>query len=253
MGTVQLVVDQGVATLTVERPEALNALNAATLDAIGSAAADAASRARVLVVTGSGKAFVAGADIPEMSSLTPAEAAAFSARGQGAFQAVADFPGPTIAAVNGYALGGGLELALACDVILASDRAVLGQPEVSLGVIPGFGGTQRLARRVGAGKAKWLLFTGERVKADEALRLGLVDWVVPHDALSGAVRDLATKCMANAPLAVAAVKRLVDLPVSLEEGLTLETKAFGDSFATHDQREGMGAFVAKRKPAFEGR
>lgn len=252
---VQTHVDEhGIATLTVNRPEALNALNAEVLDAIRDAADGLRGKARAIIVTGSGKAFVAGADIAEMAGMGSAAARAFSQRGQRAFQALADFPGLVVAAVNGYALGGGLELALACDIILASDKASLGAPEVGLGVVPGFGATQRLPRRVGPSTAKWLLMTGERVKADEALRLGLVDWVVPHDTLLAAARELAAKCLAHGPLAVAACKRLVDggLQGTLAAGLETEAQAFGEAFATADQKEGMAAFLEKRKPAFKG-
>jgi enoyl-CoA hydratase len=244
----------GIATLTVNRPDALNALNGEVLDAIKSSVEDLQGRAKAIVVTGAGKAFVAGADIAAMANLDSTAATEFSRRGQAAFQALADFPGLVVAAVNGYALGGGLELALACDVILASDKASLGQPEVTLGVVPGFGGSQRLPRRVGPGAAKWLLMTGERVKADEALRMGLVDHVVPHDSLMMASRDLATKALANGPLAVAWVKKLVDegLECELWDALEYEAETFGAAFGTKDQKEGMGAFLEKRKPAFKG-
>jgi len=255
MPVLRVETDGPLATLTLDRPEALNALNAELLDAIRAAAESLHGKARAIVVTGAGKAFAAGADIAAMAHLAAGPAEAFSRRGQAAFEALASFPGPVIAAINGYALGGGLELAMACDILLASDKAQLGQPEVGLGVVPGFGGSQRLPRRVGPGAAKWLLMSGERVKADEALRLGLVDWVVPHDTLLAAAKDLAQKCLAHGPLAVASVKRLVDdgahLPLSA--ALELEAKAFGHSFATADQKEGMAAFLAKRKPEFTGR
>jgi enoyl-CoA hydratase len=245
----------GIATLTVNRPEALNALNGDLLDALLGAVRELRGKAKAIVVTGAGKAFVAGADIAQMQALGPKEAEAFARRGQAIGQALADFPGPVIAAVNGYALGGGLELAMACDILLASEKAVVGQPEVKLGVVPGFGGSQRLPRRVGPGAAKWLLMTGESVKADEALRMGLVDHVVPHDSLLAAARDLALKVLANGPLATTACKRLVDrgLDLPLGAALDLEAKEFGAGFATHDQKEGMAAFLAKRKPAFTGK
>jgi enoyl-CoA hydratase len=245
----------GIATLTINRPEALNALNAEVLEAVTTAARELKGKARALIVTGSGKAFVAGADIAQMQALGPAEAEAFARRGHAFGQALADFPGPVIAAINGYALGGGLELAMACDILVASERAVVGQPEVKLGVVPGFGGSQRLPRRTGPGIAKWLLMTGESVKADEALRLGIVDKVVPSDALMAECRRIAEACLANGPAAVASVKRLVDLglDVPLQAALDLEAKAFGASFATADQKEGMKAFLEKRKAAFAGR
>jgi enoyl-CoA hydratase len=244
----------GVATLTINRPEALNALNAEVLEALTAAARDLKGKAKAIVVTGAGKAFVAGADISQMQGLGKAEAEAFARRGHQVGQALADFPGPVIAAINGYALGGGLELAMACDILVASEKAVVGQPEVKLGVVPGFGGSQRLPRRTGPGIAKWLLMTGDSVKADEALRLGIVDKVVPPDALLAECRKIAEACLANGPLAIASAKRLVDrgLDVSLQAALDLEVKAFGESFATADQKEGMNAFLEKRKAAFTG-
>ncbi|MFA5944626.1 MAG: enoyl-CoA hydratase-related protein [Candidatus Thermoplasmatota archaeon] len=245
----------GIATLTINRPEALNALNAEVLDAVAAAARALFGKAKAIIVTGAGKAFVAGADIAQMQSLGKVEAEAFARRGHEFGKALAEFPGPVIAAINGYALGGGLELAMACDMLVASEKAVVGQPEAKLGVVPGFGGSQRLPRRTGPGIAKWLLMTGETVKADEALRLGIVDKIVPHDALLAECRKIAEACLANGPLAVASVKRLVDrgLDLPLPQALDLEAKAFGDSFATHDQKEGMKAFLEKRKAAFSGR
>jgi enoyl-CoA hydratase len=244
----------GIATLTINRPEALNALNSDVLDAITNAAHDLRGKAKAILITGAGKAFVAGADIAQMQGLGKADAEAFARRGHAFGQALAEFPGPVIAAINGYALGGGLELAMACDILVASERAVVGQPEVKLGVVPGFGGSQRLSRRTGPGIAKWLLMTGDSVKADEALRLGIVDKVVPPEALLAECRKIAEACLANGPLAVAAVKNLVDrgLDLPLAAALDLEAKAFGDSFATADQKEGMKAFTEKRKAAFKG-
>lgn len=256
MPSVRVELDaSGVATVTVDRPEALNALDASVLDGLAEAARSLRGKARGIVVTGAGKAFVAGADIASMRALGAAEAEAFARRGHAVGEAFAAFPGPVVAAVNGYALGGGLELAMACDVVVASEKAVVGQPEVKLGVVPGFGGSQRLPRRVGPGVAKWLLMTGETVKADEALRLGIVDRVVPHDQLLAEARRIVEACLANGPLAVASVKRLVDqgAALSLGDALDLEAKAFGAAFATQDQKEGMAAFLEKRKAAFAGR
>ena len=252
---VHVTVENGIATVTIDRPEALNALNSHVLTAIGETARALVGQARGIIVTGAGKAFVAGADIAEMAAYGSEAAEAFSRRGQASFQALADFPGPVIAAINGYALGGGLELAMACDILVASDRAVLGQPESKLGVIPGFGGTQRLPRRIGAGPAKWLLMSGENVKADEALRLGLVDRVVPGEQLLAECRTMMGKMLANGPLAVATCKALVDggLDGRLEDGIAHEASAFGVAFASHDQKEGMKAFLDKRKPEFTGR
>jgi enoyl-CoA hydratase len=245
----------GVATVTVNRPEALNALNAEVLDALAVAAKDLAGKAKAIIVTGAGKAFVAGADIAQMQNLGAAEAEAFARRGHRVGEAFAAFPGPIVAAINGYALGGGFELAMCCDILVASEKAVVGQPEAKLGVVPGFGGSQRLPRRVGPCIAKWMLMTGESVKADEALRLGLVDKVVPHDALMAECRKLVDACLANGPLAVASVKHLVDqgLDLPLPKALDLEAKAFGASFATADQKEGMKAFLEKRKANYAGR
>lgn len=255
MPVVQVDLDAtGIATLTVNRPEALNALNAEVLFALEAAGKDLVGKAKAIIVTGSGKAFVAGADIAAMQNLGGDEAAAFARQGHKVGHAFADFPGPVIAAVNGYALGGGLELAMACDLIIASDKAVVGQPEVKLGVVPGFGGSQRLSRRVGPGVAKLLLMTGENVKADEALRMGIVDRVVPHESLMAEARKVAEACLANGPLAVKFVKALVEdgLDLPLDEALELEADTFGDSFRTADQKEGMKAFLAKRKAEFKG-
>lgn len=255
MPVVQVDVDpSGIATLTVNRPEALNALNAEVLAAIEQAAKDLVGKAKAIIVTGAGKAFVAGADIAAMQGLGSEEASAFARKGHAVGHALADFPGLVVAAVNGYALGGGLELAMACDVIVASDRAVVGQPEVKLGVVPGFGGSQRLARRVGPGVAKWLLMTGESVKADEALRMGIVDKVMPGDQLLAEARRMCEAAIANGPVSVKFAKALVDdgLDLTLDEALDLEADTFGDCFATNDQKEGMKAFLEKRKAAFKG-
>jgi enoyl-CoA hydratase len=246
--------DKGIATLTVNRPGALNALNAEVLQAIAQAVGELAGKSKAIILTGAGKAFVAGADIAAMQNLDGDEAAAFARKGHKVAEAMADFQGPVIAAINGFALGGGLELAMCCDILIASDKAVVGQPEVKLGVVPGFGGSQRLPRRVGPGIAKWLLMTGESVKADEALRLGIVDRVVAHDQLVAECRKIAEACLANGPVAVSMVKHLVDdgLDMPLDEALELEADTFGDAFRTKDQKEGMKAFLEKRKPAFVG-
>ena len=246
-----------VAVLTVNRPQALNALNGATLAELEAAVQELDRDAGVgaIVVTGAGeKSFVAGADIREMTEMGPAAARAHAERGQrvvGTLQATSK---PTVAAVNGYALGGGLELALACDLRIASENAVLGLPEVGLGVIPGFGGTQRLARAVGLAKAKELVFTGRKVPAAEAERMGLVNRVVSvGKAREEAVR-LAEEILANGPVAVRLAKEVMDrgVEVDLATGLALEREAFALAFATGDQKEGMKAFVEKRKPAFKG-
>jgi enoyl-CoA hydratase len=212
---------------------------------------------RAVIQTGAGdKAFVAGADIAEIADMTPVQAQAIAGMGAAVGAAIESSEKAWIAAVNGFALGGGCELALACDFIHASDRAKLGQPEVTLGVIPGFGGTQRLPRRIGVAKATELCMTGDTIGAGEALRIGLVDAVWPHAELMTKVRELAGRIADNGPLAVAEVKRLIHLGQSapLEQALALEQRSFGLLFGTADQREGMSAFTAKpkRKPAFKG-
>ncbi len=258
--TLKLVVDGPLAIVTIDRPAALNALSSTVIAELthACAALEVADDVRVVALTGAGdKAFVAGADIAEMQDLTPPQAQAFSEMGGALGHAIETSEKPWLAAVNGFALGGGCELALACDFIYASETAKLGQPEVKLGVIPGFGGTQRLARRVGIAKAKELCMTGDTIDAAEALRIGLVDAVFPQGELMAKVRAVAGRIAANGPLAVAEVKRLVHLGQSttLEHSIALEQRSFGLCFATHDQREGMAAFLSKpRRPAkFEGR
>lgn len=244
----------GVQTLTIDRPDALNALNSEVLDGIFDAVTPLPAGTRGIIVTGAGKAFVAGADIAEMADYGTDEAEAFSLRGQRAFQALADFPAPVVAAINGFALGGGLELALACDVLIASEKAKVGLPETTLGVVPGFGGTQRLPRRVGPGHAKRLLFTGAVIGAEEAQRIGLVDMVVPAEDLLGEAAKLIEKAAHNGPIAVREVKHLVDegMDMPLHDALTMEAAVFGEVFSTKDQEAGMKAFLAKQKPTFTG-
>lgn len=254
--TVIVTREEGLALVTLNRPEALNALNRAVLGELEAVfrTLEAEPDLRVVVLTGAGKAFVAGADIKEMADFGPEEARAFARAGQVVFDRIAAFPRPVIAAVNGFALGGGCELALACDLRIASARAKAGQPEVSLGVTPGFGGTQRLARLVGPARAKRLLFTGEVIDADEALRLGLFDEVVSPEALLPRCRELAALIAAKGPAAVAACKAAVDrgLETTLAEGLAVEAEAFARCFATADQKEGMAAFIDKRPARFTG-
>jgi enoyl-CoA hydratase len=258
MSTVLIERDGHVVTLTLNRPDKLNALNGELLRelALHLAELDADASVRCAILTGTGdKAFAAGADIAAMSQMTTTQAKAFAEMGHriGAAMEAAHFP--IIAAVNGFALGGGCELALACDFVYASDKAKLGQPEVSLGVIPGFGGTQRLARRVGEARARELCMTGDMVSADEALRIGLVNAVVPHGELLGRVRDVAKKIASKGPLAIAAVKRVVarGADVPLPTANELEATAFSALFGTADQREGMRAFLEKGTAKFEGR
>jgi enoyl-CoA hydratase len=258
--TVKIAVANHIAVVTISRESALNALSSQVIAELTAAAAeiDVADDVRVVIVTGAGeKAFVAGADIAEMRELSSAAAQSFAEMGGVCGAAIEHSHKPWIAAVNGFALGGGCELALACDFIYASDRAVFGQPEVTLGVIPGFGGTQRLLRRVGVAKAKELCMTGDTIKAEEALRIGLVDALIPHAELMAKVTTLATRIAKNGPLAVAEVKRLIQQGQSttLENGLALEQRSFGLLFATADQREGMAAFLSKprRLPGFQGK
>ena len=249
--------DGPVTTITIDRPKALNALDPAVLDGLEAALVDALAReARAVVVTGAGeKAFVAGADIGELADLDAVSAEEHARRGQRVVGVLARMPKPTIAAVNGYALGGGTELALACDIRLASENAVFGLPEVTLGVIPGFGGTQRLARLVGLGPALDLVVTGRRIKAAEALRLGLVSEVVPAAELAARAAAYAAMVAKNAPVAVSLAKRAVlrGADASLSSGIQLEVAHFAACFSTQDQKEGMRAFVEKRAPAFTGR
>jgi enoyl-CoA hydratase len=258
MSTLLVERDEHVAVLTVNRPDKLNALNEEVLRALTDAVAglDQDAGVRAAVLTGAGdKAFVAGADIAAMEQMTPVEARAFADLGHrlGALIEGAHFP--VIAAVNGFALGGGCELALCCDFIHASDRAKLGQPEVGLGILPGFGGTQRLTRRIGPARARELCMTGDLLGAQDALRIGLVNAVVAHAELLPKATEVAKRIATRAPLAVAAVKRAIfrgaDAP--LATGNELEAAAFASLFGSHDQREGMRAFVEKRQATFEGR
>jgi enoyl-CoA hydratase len=246
-----------VALLTLNRPDALNALDVATLEAllvrVGEVAGDPGVRA--LVITGAGRAFAAGADIAAMQSFGAPEAGAFSRLGHGAFAALEDLSVPTIAAVNGFALGGGCELALACDWILATEKARFGQPEVNLGILPGFGGTSRLVRRVGLAWAKQLVLSGETITADEALRIGLANRVFAPEALLDAALAAGESIAAKGPLAVAAAKRVMQQgqDADVRTAGALEQEAFAAGFATADRAEGMAAFLEKRDPKFEGR
>jgi enoyl-CoA hydratase len=249
--------DAAIATVTVNRPEALNALDQATLEALAEAfgTLGRARALRCVILTGAGeKAFVAGADIKAMSALGPREALAFAELGHRVGELIESLAAPVIAAVNGFALGGGCELALACDFIYASRAARLGQPEVTLGVIPGFGGTQRLARRVGPARARELCYTGAVITADEAARIGLVNAVVEPADLMPRVRAVAGAIAGKAPLAVAEAKRAIrrggDLPLGAAN--ELERQLFAGLFATADQKEGMRAFVEKRPPKWTG-
>ena len=255
---ISLSVEEGIAILKVNRPKVLNALNRATLLEIQRALKELEKDpgVRVLIITGEGeKAFVAGADISEMAPMNPKEALEFSKLGHKTLSLLEDFPCPVIAAVNGYALGGGLELVLACDIILASENARLGLPEVTLGICPGFGGTQRLPRLIGKARAKELIFTGEMIDAKKAYEYGIVNKVVPQDKLLDEAKEIARKIAKNGPLAVRTAKRLVEmgLETSLRNGEAMEMEAWANLFATEDQKEGMKAFLEKRKPEFKAR
>lgn len=252
MGFVKVENKEGYAILTIDREKALNALNSAVLSDL-EAAIDGLDldAVRALIITGAGqKSFVAGADIGEMSTLTKAEGEAFGKKGNDVFRKIETLPIPVIAAVNGFALGGGCELSLSCDIRLAAENAVFGQPETGLGITPGFGGTQRLARTINVGKAKEMIYAGTKVKAPEALSLGLVSAVYPAEELMPAAMKLAERISANAPIAVRACKKAINdgLQVNMDEAIVIEEKLFGSCFETEDQKNGMTAFVEKRKP-----
>jgi enoyl-CoA hydratase len=247
-----------LATLTINRPKVLNALDLQTLEELESAATDLTEdgNIRAVILTGAGdKAFVAGADIAALSTMTTHEALAFADFGHKVLNLLDRMPKPVVAAVNGYALGGGCELALACDFIYASDTAQLGLPEVNLGVIPGFGGTQRLARRVGQGMAREMIFAGTRLSAQRAREVGLVNEVVPHGSLLEAVRQLCHTICQKGPVAIAQAKRAIRLgaDISLVVASELERQTFASLFATEDLREGTRAFLEKRAPRFVGK
>ena len=247
-----------LAVLTVNRPEALNALNSAVLEEF-SHAVEAASHdkeVRVVILTGAGpKAFIAGADIGEMAGLTPVENRHFAGLGAAILRKMETMGKVWIAAINGYAFGGGLETAMACDIRLMAEGAKIGLTEVSLGIMPAFGGTQRLPRLVGPAKAKELIFTAARIDAQEALKIGLVQGVFPPDKLLGAARELASKIIANAPLAVAYSKAAIDrgLQEDFDRAQAQEIDAASILFSTEDKREGLTAFVEKRKPTYKGK
>ena len=252
MAFVTTEVKGAVEVITIDRPQALNALNPEVLADLKAAfeAVDLKS-IRCIVLTGAGeKSFVAGADIAAMSTMTKAEGEAFSKLGNDLFLQIESFPIPVIAAVNGFALGGGNELAMSCDIRVCSDNAMVGQPEVGLGITPGFGGTQRLARLVGMGMAKQLVYSAFNVKADEALRIGLVNAVYPQAELMDNALKLATKIASNAPIAVRHCKQAMNegIELPIDKAVAVEEKLFGECFETHDQKEGMGCFLSKEKP-----
>ncbi len=253
--TVRLEFDDDVATLTVDRPDRLNALNVETLQALREAISEAESEdARALVLTGAGeKAFVAGADISHMQDLSTTEAQEYAELGHEVADTLESFPAPVIAAINGYAFGGGCELALACDLRVASENAVLGQTEIDLGIIPGWGGTQRLSRLVGDELARRLVFFGERIDAQDAHEMGLVGEVVAHDQIENHVAEMASDLAERPAFAMQAAKEALNQvhESSQSAGLRYERRLWSSLFGTHDQREGMSAFVDDREPEFE--
>ena len=256
MSNVLVNVEGNVAVLTISRPAALNALNSETLDDLNAALDQVEANAdiRCVILTGGPdkkgnafKSFVAGADIGEMSTLTKAEGEAFGKKGNDVFRRIETLPVPVICAINGFALGGGCEIAMSCDIRICSDNALFGQPEVGLGITPGFGGTQRLARIVGVGKAKEMIYTASNIKADEAYRIGLVNAVYAPEELMPAAQKMAAKIAANAPIAVRACKKAINdgLDAAMDDAIVIEEKLFGSCFETEDQRAGMGNFLEK--------
>lgn len=246
-----------IAIVKINRPKALNALNSKTLTELDSIIQEISEDKDIYVVilTGEGKAFVAGADISEMKDLNAVEGKAFGILGNKVFRNLEKLDVPVIAAVNGFALGGGCELAMACDIRIASSKAKFGQPEVSLGITPGFGGTQRLSRLVGEGIAKELIYTCDMIKAEEALRVGLVNKVVEPELLLDEAKSMANKIAKNAPIAIAQCKVAINrgLQMDIDNALAFESEAFGLCFSTEDQKEGMTAFVEKRDKSFHNR
>ncbi len=249
--------DGPIAVLSVNRPKALNALNEDTLEELDQAIDQVAldEEVKVIIITGAGNAFVAGADIVAMQTKTAIEGKAFGALGQEVFMKIEKLLKPVIAAVNGFALGGGCELAMACDIRIASEKARFGQPEVGLGIVPGFAGTQRMPRLIGSGLAKELIFTGDMIDANRALQIGLVNRVVPAESLLDEAKQLAQKIVSKAPLAVRYAKQAINegLQVDLERGQLIEQDLLALCFSTEDQKEGMKAFLEKRKPEFKER
>lgn len=253
--TIHYEVNDGIGIASINRPEALNALNSTVIGELeklmGEIEAD--KTLRVLILTGEGRSFVAGADIAEQCPLDLAGGRAWGRRGSALFRRIERLEIPTIAAVNGFALGGGCELAMACDIILASEKAKFGQPEVTLGITPGFSGTQRLARRIGAAKAKELIFSGRMVKADEAKEIGLVNAMYSPETLMESAVAMARSFAKNAPIAVKYSKACIDrgLQTDLDTGIAIENELFAMCFGTTDQKEGMTAFLEKRPAAFK--
>ena len=240
-----------IGIITINRPKALNALNSQVLDELNETLDSIDfNTTRALILTGAGeKSFVAGADIGEMSTLTKAEGESFGKKGNDVFRKLETLPIPVIAAVNGFALGGGCEISLSCDIRICSENAVFGQPEVGLGITPGFGGTQRLARTVGVGMAKQMIYTARNIKAPEALRIGLVNAVYPQEELMAQAEKLASTIAQNAPIAVRNCKKAINdgLQVDMDQAIVIEEKLFGDCFESEDQKYGMAFFLDKNK------
>ncbi len=251
-------ITEGIMTISVNRPKSLNTATVEMLSEMGQAIKEAKENeaVEIVIITGSGeKAFVGGADIAEMKSLKAIPAKEYSLFGQRVYREIEELEKPVIAAVNGYALGGGCELAMACDIRIASEKAKLALPEVGLGIIPGWGGTQRLARLVGNGRAKYYIFTGEMMTAQEAFQIGLVDKVVPAEELMETVRKVARTIQSKAPISIRIVKALIDKGANMELkiGTDFEAEAFATIFSTEDYYEGLSAFLEKRKPSFKNK
>lgn len=255
--TLKYEVNGHIAKIAINRPEALNALNSEVLDELNTLLDEVRANKdlRVAILTGEGRSFVAGADIKEMSTLSAIEGKEFGNKGLSVFRKLETLPIPVIAAINGFALGGGCELAMSCDFRIASDKALFGQPEVGLGITPGFAGTQRLQRLVGPGFAKYLIYTANNIKADKAYEIGLVQEVVEADKLDETVQKLAEKIAANAPIAVRASKEAINVggQVDIDSALKVEENLFGLTFSTEDQKTGMNAFINKEKAEFENK
>lgn len=250
-------VEDSIALITINRPKSLNALNAETLKELGSVISLVKDdkEIKAVIITGAGRAFVAGADIPEMRDLNTIEGREMSILGQSVFSNIENMEKPVIAAVNGFALGGGCELAMACDIRIASSSAKFGQPEVNLGILPGFGGTQRLPRLIGKGMAKYMIFTGEMIDANEALRIGLVEKVVSPEELINTAKSVAKVITSKSPVSIKLAKHAINngLNVDLNTGLALEKEEWSICFSTQDQKEGMTAFMEKRPANFQGK
>lgn len=254
--TIKLAIEKPIAWIILNRPDRLNAINPDMVNELNRVlnSLEDSEDIRVLIITGEGKAFSAGADINTFTTLTPFKAMLFSKRIQETFNKIMLYAKPVIAAINGYALGGGLELAMSCDIRIASENAQLGQPEINLGIIPGAGGTQRLQRLANRGAAKMIIFNGERINAQEALRIGLVDEVVPLEKLKEEAKSVALKLAEKSPLALMSAKYSIELGAesNIWSGLALEASLFGLMFSTKDASEGINAFLQKRKPEFKG-